>query len=179
MSTTTDRLQPRVATRARDRRVRRMTMRHRWLAAALLALAAVACGDAPEAADGSAGQPAAQAPAEDAGPSQADLDYRQITESWGDALHASCGPALEEALGTRDLVDGVLGGIEDPEGRAEAEIEDASHWMERGNTTLAGIRPALEQGTCDADVQVALEETWQFYVKAGTSAVQASQIVGG
>ncbi|HSM36016.1 MAG TPA: hypothetical protein VK837_06395 [Longimicrobiales bacterium] len=154
-------------------------MRYRWLAAALLAAGTLACGDASDATEEGSSRPASQAAAEDAGPSQADLDYRQITESWGDALHASCGPALEEALGTRDLVNGVLGGIEDPEGRAEAEIEDASHWMERGNATLAGVRPALEQGTCDDAVQVALEETWQFYVKAGTSAVQASQIVGG
>jgi hypothetical protein len=156
-----------------------MTMRHRWIATALLAGGTLACGAAPDATEEAAGQPAAQATAQDAGPSPADLDYGRITESWGDALHASCGPALEEALGTRDLVDGVLGGIEDPEGRAEAEIEDASHWMERGNATLAEVRPALEEGTCDADVQVALEETWQFYVKAGTSAVQASQIAGG
>ena len=154
-------------------------MRYRWLAAALLAAGTLACGDTPDAMEEGAARAGAQAPAQDAGPSQADLDYQQITESWGDDLHASCGPPLEEALGTRDLVDGVLGGIEDPEGRAEAEIEDASHWMERGNATLAGIRPALEQGTCDDAAQVALEETWQFYVKAGTSAVQASQIVGG
>lgn len=154
-------------------------MRLRGIAVALLAVGVAACGAAPDAGEetGQAGGGEAAAPA--AGPSAADLDYGEITRSWNDELHASCGPALEEALGTRDLVDGVLQGVEDPEGRAEAEIEDARYWMERGNTTLAEVRPTLERGTCDADVQVALEETWQFYVKAGTSAVQASQIAGG
>ncbi|HUG01310.1 MAG TPA: hypothetical protein VML95_05570 [Longimicrobiales bacterium] len=152
----------------------------RYVMATLLLAAAAGCAPESDAAEESAAPAARKASAEaPAGPSPADVDYREITESWGDDLHASCGPALEEALGTRDLVDGVLGGLDDPEGRAAAEIEDATHWMERGNTTLAGVRPALEQGNCDAEIQVALEETWQFYVKAGTSAVQASQIAGG
>lgn len=154
-------------------------MRQRGIAAALLAVGLAACGAAPDTGEESAPAAGGEAAPQAAGPSAADLDYGEITRSWSDELHASCGPALEEALGTRDLVDGVLQGVEDPEGRAEAEIEDATSWMERGNGTLAEVRPALERGTCDADVQVALEETWQFYVKAGTSAVQASQIAGG
>lgn len=155
-------------------------MRQRVITAALLAMGLAACGAAPDDAAVESARPAGdEAAAQEAGPSAADLDYGEITRSWSDELHATCGPALEEALGTRDLVDGVLQGVEDPEGRAEAEIEDATSWMERGNSTLAEVRPALERGTCDADVQIALEETWQFYVKAGTSAVQASQIAGG
>lgn len=155
-------------------------MRLRHVVAALLVAASAGCGEAPDAAEESAAPAAGGAPAAgSAGLSAADVDYREITESWGDDLHGTCGPALEEALGTRDLVDGVLGALADPEGKAQAEIEDATHWMERGNATLAGVRSALEQGDCGAEVQVALEETWQFYVKAGTSAVQASQIAGG
>lgn len=154
-------------------------MRLRGIAVALLAVGVAACGAAPDAGEETGQAAGGEAAAQAAGPSAADLDYGEITRSWSDELHASCGPALEEALGTRDLVDGVLQGVDDPEGRAEAEIEDARHWMERGNTTLAEVRPTLARGTCDADVEVALEETWQFYVKAGTSAVQASQIAGG
>ncbi len=154
-------------------------MRLRNVLTAVLIAGAAACGREAEVAEEAAApatrQPSAEA---EAAPSAADADYAEITESWTDELRASCGPALEEALGTRDLVDGVLGGLEDPEGKAEAEVEDATHWMERGNATLAGVRPALERGECGAEVQTALEETWQFYVKAGTSAVQASQIIG-
>ncbi len=149
------------------------------MAAALLAFAATACGEPPDAGEPAAAPADEEATVQDAGASDADIEYREITGSWSDELHAACGPALEEALGTRDLVAGVLAGIADAEGRAEAEIEDATHWLERGNAKLAEVRPALERGTCDADVEIALEETWQFYVKAGTSAVQASQIAGG
>ncbi|MEN8377039.1 MAG: hypothetical protein ABFS34_16565 [Gemmatimonadota bacterium] len=154
-------------------------MRFRIGMTALTLAALAACGPATEGADAGAAADTEVAEAAPAAPSQADLDYEALTASWDDALHESCGPALQEALGTRDLVDGILASVEDPDGRATAEVEDATHWMTEGNAALEGVWGALEDGDCGAEVQTALEETWQFYVKAGTSAVQATQMVAG
>lgn len=163
------------------RRRREATLRRYLSLPALMLAALVACApqsDTPESADRATGSAGAAAGAP-TGPSQADLDYEAITADWSDATREACGADLEEALGTRDLVAGVLAGVDDPDDRAEAEIEDARHWMDEGNRTLAEVRPSLEAGDCGAEAQTALEQTWQFYVKAGTSAVQASQMVGG
>lgn len=146
----------------------------RYAAGALLLAVAVACGggEPPE-----SERVAVAANSAPAAPTAADRDHAEITANWPEALRASCGRALHDALGTRDLVQGALDGVQDPQNRAAAEIEDAKHWIDLGNAKLAEVRPVLEAGTCDGAELTALEEAVQFYVKAGTSAVQASQIV--
>lgn len=145
------------------------------LGAPLLVLALVAC-QAGEAEAPPAAAPAAEAPT---GPTPGEQEYAALTAGWAPEAIEGCGRVLEETLGTRDLVKGALDGVSDPAGKATAEIEDARHWLDQGNAKVEEVRPLLEAGTCDGRMQLALDEAVQFYVKAGTSAVQAGQIAGG
>ena len=149
-----------------------MIKRHLFTAAAVIAalhLAACAEDEAVSAEGGSAAT---------AAPSAGEQEYAQLTAGWSEAALENCGRTLRETLGTRDLVQGALDGVKDPEGKATAEIEDARHWKQQGDDKVASIRSQLEAGACSEDVPLALDEAVQFYVKAGTSAVQAGQIAG-
>lgn len=151
---------------------------HRIVAAALLLLAPLAlaaCSDAAPAAGGGDAT-AAASPAADTGPTAADRDYAEITANWSPATFEGCGRVLQETLGTRDLVQGALDGVNDTAGKAAAEIDDARYWLGLGNDKIAGVRQRLQDGECDGDITLALDEAVQFFVKAGTSAVQAGQI---
>ena len=141
------------------------------LAAAVLLSDGCARGDEPAAAGGAETEAAAA-------PSAGDEEYARLTASWTPDAVEACGRTLREALGTRDLVQGALDGVKDPGGKAAAELEDARHWKEQGDAKVASIRPQLETGACDEGIPLALDEAVQFYVKAGTSAVQAGQIAG-
>lgn len=142
---------------------------------ALLPLVAACGGDAP-AVDPSRAE--GTRVAEASVPSPGDAEYAQLTAAWSQEVLDGCGRTLKEALGTRDLVQGALDGVQDPRGVATTEIEDARHWMELGNARLREVRPRLANGECDGDITLALDEAVQAYVKAGTAAVQAGQIAG-
>jgi len=142
-----------------------------------LAVALLACGGAEPPADTGDATPAT-AKAAAAAPTAGDLEYDRLTANWSDGALELCGRGLRDALGTRDLVQGALDGVKDSDNKAAAEIADARHWLTQGDDRMKEIRPALEAGTCDPKVTTALDEVWQFYVKAGTSAVQAGQIAG-
>ena len=122
--------------------------------------------------------PAPSEAAAPAGPTEGDREFDRITAAWDQATLDACGRQLRDALGTRDLVVGATDGVNDPDGRATAEVEDARRWIARGDEQLDAAKTKLEAGTCDGDVTVALDEAVQFYVKAGTSAVQAGQMAG-
>lgn len=143
-----------------------------WTAA--LALALAACGGDSPAAGVDVLPPAAEA----AVPSAGDTEYSRLTAAWSPQALEGCGRTLKETLGTRDLVQGALDGVSDPAGKATAELEDARHWMDAGDAHLAEIRPRLEAGECDGNVNLTLDEAVQAFVKAGTAAVQAGQIAG-
>ncbi|HEX6927291.1 MAG TPA: hypothetical protein VF167_17835 [Longimicrobiaceae bacterium] len=141
-----------------------------------LCILLLACGgDTPASGDSARG--AATAVAGDTGPSAGDLEFAQITASWSEEALEGCGRALREALGTRDLVQGALDNVKDPRGRATAEIEDARYWFGLGTAKIEEVKPRLTQGECAGDITLALDEAVQFFVKAGTAAVQAGQIV--
>lgn len=153
-------------------------LRNRLSAASLLGtflLLAGCAGEEPAPQGAEAAPVAAAAPAE---PTAGDRDFAELTASWAPELRESCAKELQEALGTRDLVEGALAGVSDPGGKAAAELEDALHWKAEGDAQIDAVRERLRAGTCDGEVQVALEEAVQYYVKAGTSAVQAGQIAG-
>jgi len=147
------------------------------LLAAILPLACCACTGGEAADADAAGASTAESGAV-AAPAPGEAEYAALTASWTDAAVEGCGRTLQEALGTRDLVQGALDGVSDPAGKATGELEDARHWMGLGNQKLEEVRPQLEAGACDGSVTLALDEAVQFYVKAGTSAVQAGQIAG-
>jgi hypothetical protein len=135
--------------------------------------------DRAEPAPTPAGRPAAAAPAARPDePTAGDREYARLTAAWTPAALEGCARQLRDVLGTRDLVQGALDGVKDPAGKAAAEMEDARAWIAKGDSSYTRIAPRLESGACDGDVTVALDETWQLYVKAGTSAVQAGQIAG-
>ncbi|HEU0080121.1 MAG TPA: hypothetical protein VFQ76_20910 [Longimicrobiaceae bacterium] len=150
-----------------------MSLITKWIPPLVAGLVLAACGG-EEAADAAA--PAARAEA--AAPSAGDRELAALTAGWTAEQREACGRELEETLGTRDLVEGALAAVADPQGRAAAELEDAKHWKAAGDSTLAALRPRLRAGACDGGVQVGLDEAVQAYVKAGTSAVQAGQIAG-
>lgn len=153
-------------------------MKHeRSLRVLALSLLLAACGGAETSSGEAAPAGGAESRAVAANlPSAADRDYAALTTSWAEAALEGCGRVLQEALGTRDLVQGALDGVHDERGRATAELEDANHWMGQGLAKLEEVRPRLEAGECDGNVTLALDEAVQFFVKAGTSAVQAGQI---
>lgn len=152
-----------------------ITMKRLGIFAAVVALAA--CGSDGEPVVGSAEQIAA-APAEPAGPTPGDLEFERITGAWSDEVFERCGRGLREVLGTRDLVTGALDGVRDPQGKATAEIEDARYWLELGDEEFSRVRPKLEEGICDPEATVAFDQVVQYYIKAGTAAVQAGQVAG-
>ena len=153
-----------------------------WLAATLLLFAGCDSGAVATGGAGAGGAARSSTPASEsvvrAEPTAGDREYARLTANWSDEALETCGRGLRDVLGTRDLVQGALDGVRDPAGKADAEIADARHWLALGDERLAEIRPRLEAGVCDGEVTVALDEIWQLYVKAGTSAVQAGQIAG-
>jgi len=153
----------------------RFPVPHHWLVA-IVAAAVAACSveRTPDTSEATSTEEKA-APA---APTAGDIEYDRLTANWSNEALELCGRGLRDALGTRDLVQGALDGVEDSNNKAAAEIEDARHWLAQGDARLNEIRPTLEAGTCDSQVTTALDEVWQFYVKAGTSAVQAGQIAG-
>lgn len=152
-----------------------MRINRLWVPIIALA-AATACAESEGVSSDTSTPARASAPAE---PSAGDREYAELTASWSDEAFEGCGRTLQEALGTRDLVQGALDGVSDPSGRAAAELEDARHWFEAGNGQLEDVRPALRAGTCNPDITVALDEAVQAYIKAGTAAVQAKTIAEG
>ena len=50
--------------------------------------------------------------------------------------------------------------------------------IEDDEAKIAEGRGRLETGECDGQITLALDEAVQFFVKSGTSAVQASQMAG-
>lgn len=169
------------ATAARSTKTRRTMWTKLVTGSAVVALLALQAACSPQDGETQASAEAADAPeaAEAQGPSEGDLLFQEITADWSDATYEACAGQLEDVLGTRDLVEGVLAGVEDPEGKAEAEVEDAEHWIAEGNDQFEAVRPRLEEGVCDEEVLADLQQAWQFYVKAGTAAVQAGSIAGG
>ena len=107
-----------------------------------------------------------------------DREYAALTTSWSPAALETCGGSLREALGTRDLVQGAIEGIAAPNAQAEAELTQARDYKAQGDRAVADLRPKLEAGGCDEQVQLALNEAVQAYIKAGTAAVQAGRITG-
>lgn len=150
------------------------TMRRSRLIAALFlgAFLSAACGK-PEPASAND----AKAAAKSGGPTAGDREYARLTARWTQGALDGCASQLRDVLGTRDLVQGALDGVADPS-KARDEVEDARGWIEKGDQKFQELKPKLESGACDGTVTVGLDETWQFYVKAGTSAVQAGQIAG-
>lgn len=149
-----------------------MSLISKWIPPLLAGLVLAACGS------GAAADTAVPAGAEAATPTAGDREFVALTAEWTAEQREACGRELEETLGTRDLVEGALAGVSDPQGRAAAELEDAKHWKAAGDSAFAALRPRLQAGACDGGVQVGLDEAVQAYVKAGTSAVQAAQIAG-
>jgi copper chaperone NosL len=171
-------LRGRLASRTRTGSPRtRSTRSHMtWKSAALLlAMGVMLSGCAKNEEGATEEAAAAEAPA---APSAGDEEYARLTASWSPEAVEACGRTLRETLGTRDLVQGALDGVKDPEGKAAAELEDARSWKRQGDAKVDSIRPQLEAGACDEGIPLALDEAVQFYVKAGTSAVQAGQIAG-
>src|SRR5690606_23844814 len=131
-------------------------------------------GDASTPGDSASG--AAAAVAEEAGPSAGDLEFAELTASWSEEAFEGCGRVLREALGTRDLVEAALAKVKDDRARATAELEDARYWFGLGTEKIEEVKPRLARGECDGDITLVLDEAVQFFVKAGTAAVQAGQI---
>lgn len=144
----------------------------------VVAVAVVAaCGSDTET-GGTSIPKAASAPAEPSGPTPGDLAFERITASWSDETFERCSRGLREVLGTRDLVAGALDGVRDPQGKAAAEIEDARHWLKLGDEEFARVESQLEGGVCDNEATIAFDQSIQYYIKAGTAAVQAGQVAG-
>lgn len=147
---------------------------------AALPIALVGCGGGEGAsaaeAGGTGGAAVSRHVSGPAGPTAGDLEFERITADWPDETFERCGRGLREVLGTRDLVQGAFDQVLDPRGKATAEIEDARHWLELGDSEFASVLPALENGVCDSQATVVFDQTLQYYIKAGTAAVQAGQV---
>lgn len=107
---------------------------------------------------------------------EGDRLFAAITAKWTNEQLQACAGPVRDMLGTRDLVTGVLASVNDPQGRAAAEVADAKRFIELADAKLAEVRPQLETGDCGGGVGTALEHATQHLVNAGTSAVQATQI---
>lgn len=163
------------ALRTPNQTPREVTMRRASFFSALLLGALLSIGGC-----GKGQQPAtseSKSAVKPTGPTAGDQEFARLTAKWTQGALDGCGSQLRDVLGTRDLVQGVLDGVADPS-KAKDEVEDARGWIRKGDQKFQELKPKLETGACDGTVTVGLDETWQFYVKAGTSAVQAGQIAG-
>lgn len=110
----------------------------------------------------------------------ADQEIGRITRDWSDAAWEQCGPSLRDALGARDLVRGAMNvEIRDEDEQVVALRAEARAWIERGDAKLGFVRPQLESGICDGELNVALDEVRETYAKAGTAAMQALRLAQG
>lgn len=104
-------------------------------------------------------------------PAQDPDDDKAKAENW-----------IAQADSTKALVEGVLasaieaGAEEHPV--AKDQVIDARHWLDEGASALATAREALEAEDYERAANAG-NLAWQYYVKAGTSAVLAAKLVGG
>jgi hypothetical protein len=110
----------------------------------------------------------------------ADREMDRITRNWSDGAYEQCGPSLRDALGARDLVRSALGvEIRDEDEQIVSLRAEARDWMGRADARLGFVRPQLESGICDGELNVALDEVTQTYAQAGTAAMQAVRLAQG
>ncbi|MGD2216917.1 MAG: hypothetical protein PVJ64_09175 [Gemmatimonadales bacterium] len=89
---------------------------------------------------------------------------------------------IAQADSTKALVEGVLasaieaGAAEHPV--ASGQATDARHWLDEGATALATAKEALAAEDYERAANAG-NMAWQYYVKAGTSAVLAAKLVSG
>ncbi|HEX8906832.1 MAG TPA: hypothetical protein VF771_18420 [Longimicrobiaceae bacterium] len=110
----------------------------------------------------------------------ADQELQRITARWSDAAYETCGPPLQDALGARELVRGALNvRIRDEDEQVVSLRAEARAWAEKADARLGFVRPQLESGICDGELNVALDEVTQTYARAGTAAMQALRLAQG
>jgi hypothetical protein len=98
---------------------------------------------------------------------------------WSDAAYEACGPALREALATRDhAAEALASARSDEDEQAVSLSADARAGLDDGDARLEALRPALESGACDDALAAELALVRAAYTHAALDADEAVRIVG-
>jgi hypothetical protein len=92
-----------------------------------------------------------------------------------------CEEAYKNANGTRDIVAGVIKKVEsenpDPSEEMKSETEDAKFWFKKADDLLNKVKAQMDAGNYTKELSEQLNQSWQWYIKAGTAIVRASQLL--
>lgn len=87
-----------------------------------------------------------------------------------------------QADGTRQAVQKVLDTISQEAEAAGAsnmlkdEVADAKYWFKRANDLLVQCKKQMDEKKFDKNLVLNLNQSWQWFVKAGSAAVRASMM---
>ena len=96
-------------------------------------------------------------------------DYKKLAEE-----------GYKNAKQTRDIVAGVLKKLEptlkDASKLKKGEVEDAKYWFNKADKLLQDCKKRMDAGKYDKSLVIDLNQSWQWFIKAGSAAVRATMM---
>ncbi len=86
----------------------------------------------------------------------------------------------KNAVQTKKIVEGVLKKLEaELEGASKLkknEVEDAKYWFKKADNLLKDCKRRMDAGKYDKQLVIDLNQSWQWFIKAGSAAVRATMM---
>lgn len=96
-------------------------------------------------------------------------DYKALAEE-----------GYKNASQTKEIVAGVLKKLEAQLAEAsdlkKHEVEDAKFWFKKADELLQKCKQKMDAGQYDKQLVVDLNQSWQWFIKAGSAAVRATMM---
>ncbi len=86
----------------------------------------------------------------------------------------------KNAVQTRNIVEGVLkkleGQLQNASKLKKNEVEDAKYWFNKADNLLKDCKKRMDAGKYDKQLVIDLNQSWQWFIKAGSAAVRATMM---
>lgn len=93
-------------------------------------------------------------------------------------MKALCEEGYANASQTRDIVAGAIKTVESEMNKESSdlkigELKDGKEWFERADKVLKDSRAKMDKGEYTKDIVLDLNQSWQWFIKAGSAVVRA------
>ena len=96
-------------------------------------------------------------------------DYKALAEE-----------GYKNAKQTKDIVAGVIkkldASLKDASELKKHEVADAKFWFKKADDLLMACKKKMDAGKYDKQLVIDLNQSWQWFIKAGSAAVRASMM---
>lgn len=92
---------------------------------------------------------------------------------------ALCEEGYKNAKGTKDILVTLIAKVEkeigpDTSAMKKKEVEDAKFWFNKADKLLTESKIKMDKGEYTKDLSIDLNQSWQWFIKAGSAIVRAS-----